>query len=167
MNKWLEILRNNDFIGAKQYIKKGADLNDETESGESVLSTSLRYHCDEELIQLLIDSGADIYDFDDEGVSIFDMAITYGNIYLVNYILNKGIDVNSSKRRSGFTPLMCACCYGRVEIVDILLKQGADKSAKDLKGFNATDFARKMNKKSVLVLLDFDKNAPQNKAYIR
>lgn len=167
MNKWLEILKNNDFIGAKQYIKKDADLNDETESGESVLATAIRYRCDEDLINLLIDNGSDIYDFDDEGVSIFDMAITYNNIYLVKYILDKGIDVNKTQRRSGFTPLMCASCYGRVEITKILLEQGADKDVVESKGFNATDFARKMNKKSVLVLLDFDEDAPKNKAYIR
>jgi len=167
MNKWLEILKNNDFIDAKQYIKKGADLNETTESGESVLATALRYHCDEELILLLIQSGADIYDFDEEGVSIFDMAITYDNIALVKFIIDKGIDVNSTQRRSGFTALMCAACYGRAEIAKILLDNGADKNAIESKGFNATDFARKMNKKSVLVLFDFDETLPQNRSYIR
>jgi len=167
MNKWLELLKKNDYIGVKQHIKKGADLNDETESGESALATALRNHCDDELIVLLIDNGADIYDFDNEGVSIFDMAITYNSIFLVNYIINSGIDVNVTHRKSGFTPLMCAACYGRTEIIKILLKEGANKEMKESKGFNATDFARKMNKKSVLVLLDFDEEAPQNKAYIR
>ena len=167
MHTWLEILKNNDFISAKQYIKKDADLNEETESGESVLATAIRHQCDEDLIMLLINSGADIYDFDNEGVSIFDMAITYNNIILVKYIIDKGIDVNKTQRRSGFTPLMCASCYGRAEIAKILLDNGANKDLKESKGFNATDFARKMNKKSVLVLLEFDKNAPQNKAHIR
>lgn len=167
MNTWLEILRKNDFIGAKRYIKDDADLNDETESGESVLATAIRHHCDDELITLLIDNGADIYDFDDEGVSIFDMAITYDNVFLVKYIIDKGIDVNKTQRRSGFTPLMCASCYGRAEIAKLLLDNGATKDLVDSKGFNATDFARKMNKKSVLVLLDFDKDAPQNKTHIR
>ena len=167
MYTWLEILKNNDFIGAKQYIKKDADLNEETESGESVLATAIRHHCDEDLLSLLIDSGADIFFFDNEGVSIFDMAITYGNVFMVKYIIDKGIDVNQTQRRSGFTPLMCAACYGRAEIVKILLDNGANKDVKESKGFNATDFARKMNKKSVLVLLDFDEDAPQNKAYIR
>ena len=167
MYTWLEILKNNDFIGAKQYIKKDADLNEETESGESVLATAIRHHCDEDLLLLLIDSGADIFYFDNEGVSIFDMAITYGNVFMVNYIIDKGIDVNVTQRRSGFTPLMCAACYGRAEITKILLDNGANKDVKESKGFSATDFARKMNKKSVLVLLDFDKDAPQNKAYIR
>ncbi len=167
MNKWLEIFKNNDYIAAKLYIKDGADLNEETESGESVLANALRNHCDFDIIKLLIDNNADIYDFDNEGVSIFDMAITYNNIEMVQYMIKQGIDVNETKRKSGFTPLMCASCYGRVEIVKILLEKGANKDIKESKGFNATDFARKMNKKSVLVLLDFDETVPINKGYIR
>lgn len=167
MNKWLEILKNNDYLNAKKYIKEGADLNDASENGESVLAHAIREHCDIELLMLLIKSGADIYDFDNEGVSIFDMAITYNNIEIVNYILEQGIDVNKTTRRSGFTALMAAACYGRAEIAKILLEHDADINIKDSKGFTAIDFARKMNKKSVLDLLHFDENAPKNTGYAR
>ena len=167
MNTWLEILRKNDYLSAKKYINSDADVNEESETGESVLAFALRYRCDSELIKLLIDSGADIYDFDNEGVSIFDMAVTYDNLEMVEYLINDGIDVNKTTRRSGFTALMAAACYGRAEIVKVLLQNGADKDLVDIKGFNATDFARKMNKKSILKLLDFDKNAPKNTQYAR
>ena len=167
MNTWIEILKNNNFVGAKQYIKKSADINDENDTGESVLAYAIRYHCDEELIKLLIDSGADIYDFDNEGVSIFDIAITYNNLFVVNYIINDGIDINKTTRRSGFTPLMCASCYGHKEITKLLLDAGANKEAKDIKGFTAIDFARKMNKKSVLEILEYDNEAPKNTSHIR
>lgn len=167
MNKWLEILKNDDFLSAKKYIKDGADLNELNESGESVLACAIRARCDIDLLMLLIDSGADRDDFDDEGVSIFDMAITYDNIEMVKYLIEQGIDVNKTNRRSGFTPLMAAACYGRAEIAKLLLDSGASKEASDSKGFNATDFARKMNKKSVLELLDFDKDSPRNTTYAR
>jgi ankyrin repeat protein len=62
---------------------------------------------------------------------------------------------------------MCAACYGRNEVVKILLESGADKEATDTKGLSATDFARKMNKKSILKLLDYDENAPKNTTYAR
>jgi ankyrin repeat protein len=116
---------------------------------------------------LLIDAGADIYDFDEEGVSIFEMAITYDHIEVVQYIISKNIDVNKTQRKSRFTPLMAAACYGRIEIAKLLIKNGADKKAVDSKGISVIDFARKMNKKSILKLLDFDPNAPQNKDYAR
>ncbi len=167
MGNWLEFLRNNDFLGVKKYIKDGADINDTNENGESVLACAIRSRCDMDLLMLLIESGADIYDFDEEGVSIFDMAITYDNLEMVDYIISQGIDVNKTNRRSGFTSLMAASCYGRVEIVKVLLDNGADKETTDVKGFNATDFARKMNKKSILKLLDFDENSPRNTTYAR
>ena len=167
MNTWLELLKNDDYLGIKKYIKNGGDLEETNESGESVLACSLRAHCDMETMMLLIESGADIFDFDDEGVSIFDMAITYGNIEMLNHLLEQGVDVNTTTRRSGFTPLMAAVCYGRVEIVEILIAQGVNQKVQDSKGFTAIDFARKMNKKSILKLLDIDENEPANRGYAR
>jgi len=167
MQKWLEILKNDDFVGAKKYIKNGADVNEENENGESVLAIGIRHHCDDELLDLLVENGANIYDFDSEGVSIFDMAITYNNLHMYEHILKSGIDVNKTNRKSGFTPLMCAACYGRIEIAKSLLDQGADKNTLDLRGFSALDFARKMNKKTVLDILGFDKEKPQNRSYTK
>ncbi|QFR43314.1 ankyrin repeat domain-containing protein [Sulfurimonas sp. CVO] len=167
MNKWIEFLKNNDFTGIKKYIREGADVNEANENGESVLASSLRYRCDFDLIMLLIENGADIWDFDEEGVTIFDMAVTYGNMEMVKYMISKGVDVNSTKRRSRFTPLMAAACYGRVEIAKLLIECGADKNAVDVKGISVVDFARKTNKKSILLLLDYDENAPKNRNYAR
>lgn len=167
MNKWLELLNNDDYLGLKKHIKEGADISEVNEAGESVLACALRARCSYETLMLLIASGADIFDFDDEGVSIFDMAITYDNIQMVNYLIDQGKDVNETTRKSGFTALMGAACYGRVEIVKILLEKGADQNARDSKGFSAIDFARKMNKKSILALLNYDENAPKNTGYAR
>ncbi|MCX6051431.1 MAG: ankyrin repeat domain-containing protein [Campylobacterales bacterium] len=167
MNKWLELLKHNDYLSIKKYIKSGADINDVNETGESVLACAIRAKCDSDLLILLIDSGADIFDFDDEGVSIFDLAITYNQIALVQYLIEQGVDVNKTSRRSGFTSLMAASCYGRVEIVKMLLEQGVNQHATDIKGFSAVDFARKMNKKSVLELLEYDESNPKNTTYAR
>jgi len=167
MNKWLEYLKNNDYISVKKYIKSGADTNEMNELGESILACAIRLRCDFDLLMLLIDNGADIFEFDDEGVSIFDMAITYDDVGMVKFLIEKGIDVNKTNRRSGFTSLMAAACYGRVEIAKILIEQGVNQNATDIKGFSAVDFARKMNKKSVLELLDYDENNPKNTTYAR
>ena len=167
MNKWLELLKSDDYLGIKKYIKNGVDLQDTNEAGESVLACALRAGCEMETLMLLIQSGADIFDFDDEGVSVFDIAITYDNQAMVTYLIEQGIDVNKTTRKSGFTALMAAACYGRVSIVQMLLEKGADPYAKDLKGFSAIDFARKMNKKSILELFDYDLNTPKNTNYAR
>ena len=167
MNKWLELLRNDDYMGIKKYLKNGGDLTETNETGESVLACAMRERCDFDTVMLLMESGADIRDFDDEGVSILDMAITYDNLEMVQYLVEQGIDVNTTSRRSGFTALMAAACYGRSEIAKFLLASGADQSATDSKGFKAVDFARKMNKKSVLALLDYNEEEPQNRGYAK
>ena len=167
MNKWLELLNKQDYLGIKKYIKSGADVHETNEAGESVLACALRAHCDDDILELLMDSGADSFDYDDEGVSVFDMAITYDNVFMVKYLIEHGIDINATTRRSGFTALMAAACYGRVEIAKILLSFGVDQNAKDTKGFTAVDFARKMNKKSLLSLLEYDEHNPKNMGYAR
>lgn len=167
MYTWLEFLKKNDFLSVKKHIKDGADVNDANDNGESVLAHALRYGCDMDLIMLLIDAGADVYDFDEEGVSIFDMAVTYSHMDMVKFLIDDGIDVNATKRKSGFTPLMAAACYGRIEVAKLLIENGADKNAVDSKGISVIDFARKMNKKSILALLDYDENSPKNTAYAR
>jgi len=167
MDKWIKYLKNNDFLAVKKYIKDGANLDDANENGESVLAMSLRHKCDIDLVMLLVNSGADIYDFDEEGVSIFEMAITYGNLEMVQYMIGQGIDVNETKRKSLFSPLMAAVCYGKNDIVKTLLKNGAKKDVRDLKGISVIDFARKLNKKSILELLDYDENTPKNTSYAR
>lgn len=167
MNKWMELLKNNDFFGVKKYVDDGADINESSESGESVLASSLRYRCDSDIVMFLIESGADVYDFDEEGVTIFDMAVTYDNFDIVKYIISKGFNVDETKRRSRFTPLMAAVCYGRVEMVKLLLEHGANPNAVDAKGISVMDFARKMNKKTILKILHFDENSPINRNYAR
>ena len=155
MNEWLELLKQNDFLGIKKYIKNGGDVNAKNETGESVLIVALKNGCDEDIIQLLINSGANLLDTDNEGVSVFDTAIAYNYINLVKYLVkNKLYDVNKTTRKSGFTPLMCACSYGRIEIVKYLLQKGANKDITDNKGLNAFDFARKLHKNSVLKILN-------------
>ncbi len=164
---WLELLKNDDYLGIKKYLKDGADISETNEVGESVLTCALRAGCEKETLMLLIENGADIFDVDDEGVSVFDIAITYDNADMVNYLIEQGKDVNDTTRKSGFTALMGAACYGRVEITKILLENGADQNARDSKGFSAIDFARKMNKKSILELFDYDENTPKNTGYAR
>ncbi|KFN40738.1 MAG: ankyrin [Sulfuricurvum sp. MLSB] len=158
MKQWIELLKANNYIGVKQYLKNGANPNDEEENGESVICFAMRYHCDQEIIDVLIDNGADLFHTDHEGVSVFDVAVTYNNLSLIERLLREGFDVNHATRNSGFTPLMGAVCYGRTDIIKKMLELGADVSARDSHGFSAIDFARKMHKKSILALLEGEKD---------
>ncbi len=153
MEEWITLLKANDYLGIKKYLKSGGNPNEVEENGESVICFALRYHCDQEIIDLLIESGADVNHTDNEGVSVFDVAVTYNNLTLIERLITSGFDVNHPTRQSGFTPLMGAVCYGRTEVIKKLLELGVDVHARDAYGLNAIDFARKMHKKSILDLL--------------
>lgn len=158
MEQWIDLLKANNYLGVKQYLKNGGNPNDEEENGESVLCFALRYHCDEDLLDLLIDEGANIHHCDHEGVSVFDVAVTYNNLRLIEKLIADGFDVHTPTRRSGFSPLMGAVCYGRIEVIKKLLEMGVDVRAQDGHGLSAIDFARKMHKKSILALLEGDRD---------
>jgi ankyrin repeat protein len=95
------------------------------------------------------------------------MAVTYNNIEMLKYLLQEGVKINQTQRKSGFTALMAAACYGRAEITKILIENGVDQEARDMKGFRAVDFARKMNKKSVLKLLNYEEFEEKNTGHAR
>jgi len=152
--KWLTLLQNDDYIGIKQYLKAGADVNERTETEENVISCALRFRCDHDTIELLVEYGADVDACDNEGVSVFECAITYNNLAFVEYMIARGVDVSETRRKSGFTPLMAAACYGRVKMLELILQAGADKNRCDNRGYSAHDFARKMQKKSMIALLE-------------
>lgn len=158
MEQWIELLKTNDYLGVKKYLKNGANPNEVEENGESVICFAMRYHCDSDILDLLIENGADIHHVDEEGVSVFDVAVTYNNLSLIEKLIADGFDVNQSTRRSGFTPLMGAVCYGRVDVIKKLLELKVDIHSRDAYGLSALDFARKMHKKSILALLEGDKN---------
>lgn len=158
MEQWIELLKTNDYLGVKKHLKNGGNPNEVEENGESVICFAMRYHCDSDIIDLLIENGADIHHVDDEGVSVFDVAVTYNNLSLIEKLIDDGFDVNHATRKSGFTPLMGAVCYGRVDVIKKLLELNVDIQSRDAYGLSAIDFARKMHKKSILALLEGDKN---------
>ncbi len=153
MQEWLELLKDNNFIGIKKYIKADADLEACDDHGESVLASAIKLKCDDDIINLLIESGADVHAFDDEGVSILDFAINGSNEELVKRLYNEGVDINKTSRKSGFTALMAAVCYNEYEIIRFLIEKKVDLQARDSSGFTAFTFAKKMRKQKMMDIL--------------
>lgn len=154
MDQWISLLKANDYLGIKKYLSNGANVNAQEDNGESVICFAMRYRCDNEIIELLIEKGANLTHVDNEGVSVFDVAVTYNHLPIIEQLLESEFDINTPTRKSGFTPLMGAVCYGRIEVVRRLLGKKANLSARDNHGFTVFDYARKMNKKSILALLE-------------
>jgi ankyrin repeat protein len=150
-----EAIINDDYLAIKQAIKKGLDLeqiieNELNENEESLLFFALHHKCSFDTIKLLVESGIDIEKTDSQGVSFLDEAIVTGDLELVRYLVDeKGMDVNQTKRKSGFTPLMQAASYGYTDIVDFLLEKGADIHARDSSNLNVIEYTKKLQRKNM------------------
>jgi ankyrin repeat protein len=150
-----EAIINDDYLAIKQAIKKGLDLeqmieNELNENEESLLFFALHHKCSFDTIKLLVESGIDIEKTDSQGVSFLDEAIVTGDLELVRYLVDeKGMDVNQTKRKSGFTPLMQAASYGYTDIVDFLLEKGADIHARDSSNLNVIEYTKKLQRRNM------------------
>lgn len=73
-------------------------------------------------------------------VNPFCVAISKGDFETVKKMIQFGENVN--KTSNGKTPLMYAARYNRVEIINLLLENGAEVDIKDKGGRTAIDYAK-------------------------
>ncbi|MGL4483817.1 MAG: ankyrin repeat domain-containing protein [Anaerovoracaceae bacterium] len=101
---------------------------------------------------LLKKNGAEELLSKDEKNSILSEVATVGNIELVKYILNEGVNVNTVDR-NGRTALINISYVeyspNDKKIAQILLNGGADKKLKDNNGKTAFDYAKENSKESL------------------
>ncbi len=149
-------IRRDNLIGVKKMTERQEDINSlKTESGDSVLRVAIKSGASFELFKFLVEAGADIFEVDEEGVGIIDDAIKKGRLDIVKFLVSKGIDPNTTKRRSGFTPLMAAMAYGDEPITRYLLKEcKVDPNIKDTFEKTAADYAQMTGYKHLLRILN-------------
>jgi ankyrin repeat protein len=119
------------------------------------------------IVQLLIDSGANINTYDTTrvcpGTNVLQAAAAKGNMDIVKYLLDRGADVNfPALYKSGMTALQAAVASRCVELVQFLITRGADVNAPaaDEWGVTALQAAVRANSKPLVnLLLDAGANA--------
>jgi len=163
MNEVTQAIENDSVAKLKSLLKQGVDLNKAILIGEeydleeydeiSPLFYAIRKYASLEMIELMLENGVDLYMTDDDGISALDMAIKFKRKDLVQFCIDKGMDLNSTKRRSGILPLLLSCCFNDTELIQMLLDNGADINATDASGMSAKDYARKLGQKSVVEYL--------------
>ncbi len=154
--KIFEEIRRDSLVGAKQEIEAGEPIAQlRTESGDSVLRVAIKSGASLEMFELLVDAGADIFEVDEEGVGLIDDAIKKGRLDIVRFLVESGIDPNTTRRKSGFTPLMAAMAYGDEPIAKYLVHEcKVDTDVKDTFEKTAADYAKMTGYKHLLRILD-------------
>ncbi|MFH7015767.1 ankyrin repeat domain-containing protein [Flavobacterium sp. FlaQc-47] len=80
-----------------------------------------------------------------------NVAVSKGDLDFVKKLIEYGADVNEISE--DLSPLMIAARYNKVEIMNVLLANGANPSAKNEKGFTALKFAQLSNAKEAIAIL--------------
>jgi len=107
-----------------------------------------------EAIEMLIDAGMDINTYTREGLGVIDYAIKHRRKDILKLCKEKGISLTQSRRKSGMTPLMVAASFNDMDMVEYLLTEGADITARDKFGMSAIDYASRLGNKKMKEFLE-------------
>lgn len=122
----------------KLLLAKGADVNLKGHGDYTPLMYAAESAKTTEIMELLIEEGADINPIAQDGVNAFIKAIfgvlsDSGSLDAVKLLIGKGMDVNyaiQADNANGYTALMFAVRWEKIEIVRYLISEGADVNAK-------------------------------------
>ena len=137
----LEAIRTNDINRVRELIAAGADVNfrKQTILGPTPLIYAARRK-NENILHLLIDSGADINGVDRIGRSALHDS---DDENIVRILIDAGIDLNI-RDNDGETALMIASFYGYLSIVNMLIEGGANIYIKNKDGKNVVELVNEL-----------------------
>lgn len=85
-------------------------------------------------------------------ISSFCKAVIQGDVSTVKRLIALGEDVN--QKSLGMTPAMYAARYNKVEVLSILIKNGADLTMKSNQGFTVKKYAELSNAEEALEVIE-------------
>ena len=119
-------------IGATQamerLIAQGSAVNHRNSVGLSAIYVAS--HSEFKAVALLIKSGADVNISNDKGHGPLHAAASSGQLNICKLLVEHGADINRSGSLDGLTPIQVAAMEGWRDVVDYLMKKGAEFDAR-------------------------------------
>ncbi|XP_055309566.1 E3 ubiquitin-protein ligase Ufd4 isoform X3 [Sitodiplosis mosellana] len=134
-----EALSRVGYSSQSQYTTRVRRTDSTHERTHRQLIDCIRSKDSEALIEAIEMGGIDVNCMDDVGQTLLNWASAFGTFEMVEYLCEKGADVNKGQRSSS---LHYAACFGRPSIAKILLKHGANPDLRDEDGKTPLDKAR-------------------------
>ncbi len=129
----------NSMEVAKLLIKNGAQVNAQNKYQETPLCLAAMTGSKEVLL-LLLDNEAVLNAKNIHGQTPLYLALNYQEYKIAKILVNKGANIMAREKYWNQTILHHAVTMGNVDMVEFLISKGADKEAKDSKGY--TPFLR-------------------------
>jgi ankyrin repeat protein len=146
-------------------ISKEAKLELRDPFGRTALFTSVA-NGHSEVVQILLDEGADASTFIDSGLTAMGIAAYNGHIDIVKLLLDHRAD--ASIRSRGRTPVNIAASSGQVDVVKLLLDRGVDASIPSNSGWTPVNAAASNGHVDIVKLLldhGVDPSIPSNEGW--
>ncbi|GBL81153.1 Serine/threonine-protein phosphatase 6 regulatory ankyrin repeat subunit B [Araneus ventricosus] len=131
-------------------LTKGATVNHWNDFHFSALFLAIKNH-NVKILQLLIAKGADINLINSLGLKALHFGALHGNREIIEELIMQNVDINDQSFAG--TPLHLAVLNNTIEVVEVLIKNGALIDAKCKSGFTPLCFAAKKNDKEVVKML--------------
>jgi len=164
MGELTQAIEHDSIVKLRSLLKEGVDLSKPVLIGEEYdleeydeippLFYAIRVDASLEMIELMLKNGADLFAVDSDGISALDMAIKFKRMDVIRLCIDKGFDLNTTKRKSGITPVMLAACFSDIDLMEMLLKSGGEINAVDRTGMSPLDYARKLGQKRMQAYLE-------------
>jgi len=127
----------------KLLLAHGADINPKSGLKPILAAVSVK------IFEFLVSQGADPWSRWPEGdLMIYNVAMQ-GSSDLLQKLTDLGMGVNSFNHK-GYTPLMLAASFGKLENVKILVKAGANIQIENKKGQTSLDLAKEEGHKEII-----------------
>ena len=149
-----------DEKAALAIIARGLDIKGTDPYGNTALAEAAGFGMPS-VVKDLVSRGADVHALRGHG-SIMASALGSRNTDTVTFLLAHGVGVNEPVNDVGGTALMEAARLGRMDIVQLLLAQGADIKGHDQVGVDALDEAADFDHADVMALM-LDRGADPNR----
>jgi ankyrin repeat protein len=101
----------------KALIENGADVQVRDVSGWPILQTAAMQR-NLDVVKLLIEKGADVRALTSDGGSPVITAANYVDLPMIRLLVEAGAPVDSQEKAYGWTALLWACRFGRVDIIN-------------------------------------------------
>lgn len=147
-----DVARKGTLSEAKILISEKPNLvNTKNEQGFSPLLLAV-YYSNEEVAKYLVESGAEVDENSSMGSPLM-AAVVKNNLILAELLLKKGASVDATDA-NGTTSLIYAVTFQLKPMLELLLSYKPTISHQDDKGFSALDYAKKLNNKEIIQLLE-------------
>ena len=125
---------------AEFLLQNGADVDTKNERGQTLLYGEVEKANNLEIVKLLVSYGADVNAIDNYRIPIISRAVVSRDINIIRFLIDNGADIESAEspdkgsQYSSIDLLYYPIIEGRLDIVKLLLENGAKASLEDRPG---------------------------------